>query len=176
MKGLNMPITAPEHGEASEYYQGYINQVGEGDIVSQMESQSTMVVDFLRGITEERSRHRYAPEKWSIQEVVSHINDTERVFAFRAFWFARGFEPPLPSFDQDVAVAGSGAEQRTWASHIEEFLAIRGSTLPLFHQLPDNAWMRRGVASGNPFTVRAIAYIIVGHVNHHLRVLRERYL
>jgi hypothetical protein len=169
-----MLITAPERGEAVEYYQGYINHAGPGDIVGQMESGP--VLELLRGISEERSLFRYTPGKWTIREVMSHINDTERVFAFRAFWFARGFEPELPSFDQDLAVAAAGADARTLASHLEEFKNLRASTQAMFRELPAEAWMRRGVASGNPFTVRALAYIIVGHVNHHLRVLRERYL
>ena len=169
-----MLITAPEPGEAVEYYQGYISHAGPGDIVQQMESGP--VLELVRGLSEERSLFRYAPGKWTIREVISHINDTERVFAFRAFWFARGFEPELPSFDQDHAVAAAGADARTLASHLEEFTNLRASTQAMFRELPAEAWMRRGVASGNPFTVRALAYIIVGHVNHHLRVLRERYL
>ena len=170
-----MLIAAPERGEVSEYYQGYIDQAGEGDIVRLMERQPAAADDFLRGISEERSLYRYAPGKWSICEVISHINDTERVFAYRALWFARGFDSALPSFDQDISVAAADADARPWASHIEEFNAVRAATFALFQHLPKEAWMRRGVASGNPFTVRALAFIIVGHVNHHLRVLRERY-
>lgn len=171
-----MLIAAPERDEASEYYQGYISQAGQGDIVQLMRSQREETAAFLRGISEERSLYRYAPDKWSIAQVQSHINDSERVFAFRALWFARGFDSPLPSFDQDIAVTSADADARSWSSHIEEFQAIRASTLAFFESLPTAAWMQRGVASGNPFTVRALAYIIVGHVNHHLRVLRERYL
>jgi hypothetical protein len=171
-----MLIAAPERDEAAEYYQGYISQAGTGDILQLMKRQSEEAPRFLRGVSEERALYRYAPEKWSVGQVLSHINDTERVFAGRALWFARGFESPLPSFDQDVAVAAAGADERPWASHIEEFQAVRAATFALFQGLPSEAWMRRGVASGNAFTVRALAYIIVGHVNHHLRVLRERYL
>ena len=167
-------ITVPEPGEAVEYYQGYISQAGPGNIVEQMES--SRAVELLRGISEERSLFRYAPDKWSMREVMSHINDAERVFAFRAFWFARGFEPELPSFDQDVAVASAAADERTLASHLEEFKSLRASTQAMFRELPPEAWKRRGIASGNPFTVRALAYIIVGHTNHHLRVLKEKYL
>ncbi len=104
-----------------------------------------------------------------------HVNDTERLFAFRAFWFARGLESPLPSFDQDAAVPLAGADERSWASHIEEFQTVRAATLTLFRNLPDDAWTRRGVASGNPFTVRALAYICAGHVAHHVGVLKDRY-
>ena len=118
----------------------------------------------------------YAPDKWTIREVVSHINDTERMFVFRAMWFARGFDSALPSFDQDVAMRGAGADARTLASHVDEFRAVRDATVTLFRNLPDEAWALRGVASGNPFTVRALAYITAGHAAHHVRLLRERYL
>jgi hypothetical protein len=171
-----MLVAPPERDEASEYYQGYISQAGEGDIVALLESQPATAAAFLRGITEERSLYRYAPDKWSICQVLNHVNDTERVFAYRALWFARGFDSPLPSFDQDIAVLGADADARPWASHVEEFRSVRAATLTLFRQLPSDAWMRRGIASGNSFSVRAIAYIIVGHANHHFRVLRERYL
>ena len=131
---------------------------------------------FLRGISEEKSQHRYAPEKWSIRQVLSHLNDTERIMAYRALWFARGFDSPLPSFDQNVAVAAARADEIPWATHIEEFQAIRSATLHFFHNLRREAWMRSGVASGNPFTVRALAYIIAGHAAHHIAIVRERYI
>ena len=171
-----MLIAAPERDEAVEYYHGYISQAGTGDILQLMRSQRDTAAAFLRGISEERSLYSYAPEKWSICQVLSHINDSERVFAYRALWFARGFDSPLPSFDQEISVSAADADSRPWSDHIGEFQAIRASTLAFFESLATEAWMRRGVASGNPFTVRALAYIIVGHVNHHLRVLRERYL
>jgi hypothetical protein len=104
------------------------------------------------------------------------VNDTERLFVFRAMWFARGFDSPLPSFDQEVAVSTAGADERPLRSHVEEFRAIRAATLAFFRNLPAAAWSRRGVASDNPFTVRALAYIAAGHVAHHNRVLREHYL
>jgi hypothetical protein len=103
------------------------------------------------------------------------MNDAERLFLFRAFWFARGFEDPLPSFDQNVAVGTAESDARSWASLIDEFTTIRAATLTFFKNLPDDAWMRRGVASGNAFTVHALAYVVAGHVAHHIRVLRERY-
>ena len=131
---------------------------------------------FLRGISDERSLHRYASDKWSIRQVVGHLNDAERVFAFRAFWFARGFDSSLPSFDQDIAVTSAGSDARAWPSLIDEFQAVRAASLSLFNNLPAEAWMRRGTASGNPFTVRALAYIVAGHVAHHVGILRERYL
>jgi hypothetical protein len=104
------------------------------------------------------------------------VNDAERVFVFRALWFARGFDSPLPSFDQNVAVSTAYSDERSWQSHVDEFRAIRAATLAFFENLPDDAWMRRGVASGNAVTVRALAYIVAGHVAHHMKILHERYL
>ena len=141
-----------------------------------LEAQLPETLALLHDISDEQSLTRYAPDKWSIREVVSHLNDTERLFVFRAFWFARGFDSPLPSFDQNVAVSTAGADQRPWRSHVEEFRTVRAATLTFFHELPADAWTRRGVASGNPFTVRALAYLSAGHVTHHTKILRERYL
>jgi DinB superfamily len=168
--------TRPDRGEAAEYYFTYIDQVGPGDIRDVLDAQVTDTLALFRTIDDERSQHRYGPDKWSIRELLGHVNDAERLFTFRAFWFARGFDIPLPSFDQDVAVSFAGADERSWTSHIEEFRAIRAASSALFRSLPDDAWTRRGIASGNPFSVRALAYITAGHVAHHVRILKERYL
>jgi hypothetical protein len=169
-------MTMPERTEAADYYFTYIDKVGRGDICAILEAQMGETVAFLRGIPDERSLHRYAPDKWSIRQVVGHLNDAERVFAFRAFWFARGFDSSLPSFDQDIAVTSAGSDARSWPSLIDEFQTVRAASLSLFNNLPADAWMRRGTASGNPFTVRALAYIVAGHVAHHVGIVRERYL
>ncbi len=166
----------PERNEAAPYYFTYIDRVASDDIVAKLQSQAEETFGFLSGISEQKSLHRYAPDKWSIRQVVSHINDTERAFLFRALWFARGFDTPLPSFDQNIGVTGARADDFPWASHVEEFRAIRAATLAFFHKLPADAWMRTGVASGNPFTVRAVAFIIAGHVDHHTIIVQERYL
>jgi hypothetical protein len=166
----------PDRTEAAEYYFTYISQVPGGDVVQLLEQQLAEVRDLLAGIPEARSLHRYAEGKWSIREVMSHINDAERVFTFRALWFGRGLEGSLPSFEQDVTVASAHADAMSLGEHRTEFEAIRASTLALFRGMPADAWLRRGVASGNEFTVRALAFITVGHAAHHLRLLRERYL
>ena len=166
----------PDSSEAAEYYFTYIHQVGAGDIRQLLAEQLCETLTLLDSIPQERALHRYAPGKWTISEAASHVNDAERVFAYRAFWFARKFDTPLPSFDQDVAAASSDANARTLKSHRDEFAAIRAASLELFRNLPDGAWMRRGTASGNPFSVRGLAYITAGHVAHHNRILRERYL
>jgi hypothetical protein len=166
----------PDRTEAAEYYFTYINRVGDGDICEILQAQSAETLALLDSISEEQSLHRYAPEKWSTRQVLNHLNDTERLFVFRAFWFARGFDTPLPSFDQNTAVSAAGADERSWSSHVHEFRAVRAATLAFFQHLPADAWMRRGVASGNPFTVRALAYVAAGHVTHHIAILRDRYL
>lgn len=169
-------MTAPDRTEAAEYYFTYIDQVGSGDINEILMRQGSELPALLNGISEEQSLRRYAPDKWTVREVLSHLNDTERLFVSRAFWFARGFDTALPSFDQNVAVATAAANDRPWRSHIEEFQAVRAATVAFFDNLPSDAWGRRGVASGNPFTVRALAYMCAGHATHHVKILRERYL
>ena len=171
-----MMTVAPDRTEAAEYYFTYIDKVPAGDICQILRSQSDDFITLLTSIPDDQSRHRYEPGKWTIREVVGHINDTERLFVFRALWFARGFDSPLPSFDQHVAVAAAGADERSWRSLIDEFRDLRASTVAFFSTLPADAWTRRGVASGNPFTVRALAYLTAGHVIHHAAILRSRYL
>jgi hypothetical protein len=168
--------TRPARSEAAEYYFTYIDKVPEGDICQVLESQSVEIPAFLEAIPEAQSDYRYAADKWSIREVVAHVNDCERLFVFRAFWFARGFDTALPSFDQNVALKEAGANQRSWRGHIDEFRAIRSATLSFVRSLSDEAWDRRGIASDNSFSVRALAYITAGHIAHHVELLRERYL
>ena len=169
-------IGVPERAEAAPYSFKYIDRIETGDIAGRMETQLEETLAFLRGISEEKSLYRYADDKWSIRQVLNHVNDTERVFLSRAFWFARGFETPLPSFEEKDSAAAAHADDFSWAGHVAEFQAVRSASLAFFRNLPAEAWMRTGVASGNPFTVRALAYILAGHVDHHAAVLRERYL
>jgi hypothetical protein len=169
-------LAPPDRGEAAEYYFRYIDRVGAGDICDVLQAQEAEMLALCGDISEEQSGHRYAPDKWSMRQVVAHLNDCERLFVYRAMWFARGFDSELPSFDQNVAIATCGADERTWRSHVDEFRAVRGATRTFFENLPGGAWDRRGIASGNPFTVRALAYLSAGHLIHHVAILRERYL
>jgi hypothetical protein len=169
-------IGRPQQLEAAPYYFAYINLVVGDDVVDTIEGQLEESRAFFSGISEEKSLSRYAPEKWSIRQVLNHISDTERALAFRALWFARGFETPLPSYDQHVAAAGACGDGVSWASHEEEFRRVRLSTISLFRNMPSEAWSRSGIASDNRFTVHALAYIIAGHLQHHIAVLGERYL
>jgi len=166
----------PDRSEAAPYYFRYIDQVPDGDVCDQLVAQLEEIRELTNAITVTQSLHRYAPGKWSIRDVMNHLSDCERLFVGRAFWFARGFTSPLPSFDQEVAVSAADADARPWSDIVAEFEAIRAGTIAFFRSLPAEAWERRGIASDNPFTVRALAYMCVGHVIHHTTILRERYL
>jgi hypothetical protein len=165
----------PDRTEAADYYFTYIDQVVGSDICGILESQLAEALGLLQSISEEQSLARYAPNKWSIRELVSHVTDTERAFVFRSLWFARGFDTPLASFNPDIAVPAA-ADRRSWASHVEEFTTVRRATVTFFKNIAPEAFDRRGISGGNPFTVRALAFIAAGHVTHHLKILRERYL
>ncbi|HLJ79170.1 MAG TPA: DinB family protein [Acidobacteriaceae bacterium] len=166
----------PQTSEAAPYYFTYIDKVSGEDALQAMESQLAAWLPVLAEIPEEKSRHRYAPGKWSIRQVLNHVSDTERSFAFRALWFARGFDTALPSYDPDTAAGGAEADAVPWAAQVEEFRRVRLASLSLFQNLPEAAWMRTGVASGKTFTVRALAFLIPGHATHHFDLLREKYL
>ena len=169
-------IGRPQQSEVGAYYFRYIDQVAGEDPLAVIESQLEESLALFSGISEERSLYRYAPEKWSIRLVLNHVNDVERAFAFRAHWFGRGFPAPLPSYDHNLAALRAEADRISWASHVEEFRSVRLATISLFANLPPEGWMRSGIAGDNPFTVRALAFIIPGHVAHHVKILRERYL
>jgi uncharacterized damage-inducible protein DinB len=169
-------MTRPQPTEAAEYYSRYIDLITSDDIVPVFENQMGEMLQFLSGISEEQSLHSYAPGKWTIREVLNHVNDGERVFTGRAFWFARGFTDALPSFEQDIAVQAAQANNTSWADLVEEFKIVRLGTISFFKSMPEEAWDRTGIASDNPVSVRALAYIIAGHVAHHIGVLREKYL
>jgi hypothetical protein len=170
----------PATTDAAPYYFTYIDKVEGNNCLATMIAQFDEALTFFSGISEEKSLHRYAPEKWSIRQVLSHLNDTERVLVMRAMWFARGLhigpDTSLPSYDQNIAIAGAEADRLPWATHVEEFRHIRRSSIDFFRNLPTEAWTRRGVASGNPFTVLSLGFMVPGHVTHHLAILRDRYV
>ena len=166
----------PQPDEAAPYYFTYIDQVAGENALTAIESQLDECHQLLSTISEDKSLYRYAAEKWSIRQLLNHLSDTERAFAFRALWFARGFDTPLPSYDQNISAAAAQADAILWSSHVEEFERIRLATISFFRNLPPEAWMRTGIASDNLFTVRALSFIIPGHVTHHLKILRQSYL
>lgn len=173
---MNATPGRPAREETTEYYHPYIDLVPDGDIRVILEEQRPEAIAFLESVPQSRADHRYAPGKRTVAEVFAHVNDSERLYTMRAFWFARGMTTPMPSFEADFALEQAKPGARSLASHIAEFAAIRAATLALFRNLPDDAWMRSGIASGFPFSVRALAYIAAGHVVHHTRLLKEQYL
>jgi hypothetical protein len=170
------PTGLPAKDEAAPYYYTYIDRVTDPDISAYLIRQTTEFPKFLATISEEKSLRKYEPSKWSIREALNHVNDTERIFALRALWFSRGLPVALPSFDQDIAAAAAHADNISWSRHVEDFRNVRAATLSLFANMPEDAWMKTGIAGDKSFTVRSLAYIVAGHVDHHLAILRERYL
>lgn len=171
-----MQITAPIAGEYAAYYGRYIELVPSGDVVTALGAQPGETLELLSRIPEEQGDYRYAPGKWSIKQVLGHIIDAERVFAYRALRFARNDAQPLASFEQDGYVLEGAFGDSRLADLIDQFVCVRRSTVWLFRSLPPQAWMRQGIASDNPVSVRALAYIIAGHELHHRRILKEKYL
>ena len=166
----------PEASEYAPFYAAYIAGVPEGDLVEMLERQSEETAALLAALPDSQGDFAYAPGKWTLKEVLGHMADAERVFAYRALRFARGDATPLASFDEQAWTPNSGARSRTVADLAEELRAVRGATLALLRHLPADAPTRWGTASGKEITVRAMAWIIAGHERHHLRILRERYL
>ena len=169
-------LVRPADHEYAPHYAGYVARVPDGDIMTLLARQMEETSAFLTGLTEAQGNHRYAPGKWSIKEVVGHMADAERVFAYRALRFARGDATPLAPFDENAWVPQAGCDQRTLKDLTEEFRAVRHATIPLVRSLTDETAVRTGTASGRTVSVRALIYISLGHELHHLAVLRERYL
>ncbi|HEX8117233.1 MAG TPA: DinB family protein [Pyrinomonadaceae bacterium] len=174
-----MSAPAPARPHTDEYapaFEKYVSLVPDADLLETLERQGAETLALLRGLTEERGAHRYEPGKWSVKQRVGHLNDTERLFAYRVLAISRGDAQPLPGMEQDEWMAAVDFDARTLADLADEFEAVRAATLHLLRHLSPEAWARRGTANGNEVTVRALAYIIAGHEAHHVRVLRERYL
>jgi hypothetical protein len=166
----------PDQSEFLPYYGKYIALVPDGDVVSTLEAQMRDSKALLAGIPAAVSNYRYAPGKWSVNEMVGHVIDSERIFAVRALRFARADTSPLPGFEQDDYVRNSSYDAYPLAELASELESVRRSTVFLFRHLTEEAWMRRGVASNGEVSVRALAYIIAGHERHHWEILRTRYL
>ncbi|HZI28526.1 MAG TPA: DinB family protein [Gemmatimonadaceae bacterium] len=168
--------TRPAPDEYAPYYGRYIEKVPDGDVVRTLREHRETTSAFLRGIPDAKGGHRYAPDKWSIREVVGHLSDCERIFAYRALRFARADETLLPGFDENEFVKRARLDERPMTSLIAELEAVRGATVALFDGLFPDEWSRVGNANGKAMSVRALAWTIAGHELHHLGILRERYL
>lgn len=166
----------PEKSEAASFYWKYIDRVTFDDPMRALVQQLGEAMELCGTVSEERSMHRYQPDKWTMRQALNHVTDTERAFCYRALWFGRGFASALESLDDKVASQGAEADRVSWSCHVEEFRQVRLATISLFRNMPEEAWARNGVASGNVISVRALAFLCAGHAEHHLAILRERYL
>jgi uncharacterized damage-inducible protein DinB len=168
-------IARPQAGEYAPYYERYISLIQENDILATLDRQRREMVLLLSGLSEEQGDFRYAPEKWSAKEVLGHVCDTERIFAYRALRISRGDATPMEGFEQDDYVKNGPFARHVIAEVIEDYIAVRRATISLLRSLEEAAWSRRGVANKNEVTVRAIAYTIAGHEVHHRGILEEKY-
>ncbi|OEK04322.1 DinB family protein [Roseivirga misakiensis] len=169
-------IRKPEISEYNPFYQPYIDQLHSDEIVPILKEQLASTEAFFRDLSEDQGNYRYAEGKWSIKEVLNHINDIERIFTYRAMCIARGETQSLPGMDQDVYQENSGAQSRTLSSLLEEFLALRKASILLFDHMTEADGMKVGEASGSKVTVRALAGLTAGHSAHHVKVIQEKYL
>ena len=166
----------PQSNDYAPYYEKYVMLVPDGDFLEILETQLRQLKQLLQPLTDAQADFRYSPGKWSIKEVLGHINDAERIFAVRILRIARGDQTPLPGFEQDDYVKVSNAASRKLSDLLEEFTAIRRATIALIRSLDDASWLRRGTASGKEVSVLAIAFIIAGHTLHHHAIFEEKYL
>jgi len=169
-------IPRPRPGDYSPYYDRYLAVLPEGEVLSLLELGVEKLEILLGEVAETQAEYRYAPDKWSIKEVVLHMIDTERVFAYRALRFSRNDTTPLPGFEQDDYVREGNAGERTLRDLLQEYRAVRAATLALFRGMTEAMLARRGIANEAEMTVRAVPWIVAGHERHHAEILKERYL
>jgi uncharacterized damage-inducible protein DinB len=168
-------MTRPTETDYAPPHASYVALVGEDDILSAMEQQSSETQKLLASLDEARAAYRYGEGKWSIKEVIGHIVDAERIIGYRALAVARGDAQPLPGFDENSYVTNASFDSWKLGDLSEEYALVRRSDIVFFKNLPEEAWDRRGIANGHPVNVRGLAYVIVGHERHHLKVLRDKY-
>lgn len=174
MKAIAMQ--RPRSDEYAPAFERYVSRVTETDVEDALRRQRDELPAALRGVRGPAERHRYAQGKWSVREVVGHLIDCERIFGYRAVCVARGEKAPLPGFDEDEYAAQATFDEYPLEELLQEFVHVREGHLAFFRHLNEEAWRRRGISNGNPVSVRALAFVMVGHVRHHLAVLQERYL
>ncbi|MDO7743334.1 MAG: DinB family protein [Pedobacter sp.] len=167
-------MNQPQPNEYSDWSKGYIDQVN-GDLMEILQRQSTEFPEFINSIAE-KADYAYAPGKWTIKEMTGHIIDTERILVYRLTAFARNEQAPLPGFEEDDYVANARFAERSLLSFTEEFTLLRQANLYLFRSLNEAELNRAGTASGKPISVRALLFVIAGHMIHHTRIIKERYL
>ena len=170
-----LAIARPQPGEYAPYYDRYVSLVADDDILTTLDEQRRQMLLVLCSRSDPDGDFRYAPDKWSAKEVLGHVCDTERVFAYRALRIARADATAMEGFEQDDYVRNGPFAYRPLADLIEDYIAVRRATLSLLRNLDEAAWSRRGIANKNEVSVRGLAYIIAGHELHHRRILEEKY-
>jgi len=170
------PALRPQTGEYAPYFDRYISLVSGNNVLAAFDEQRRQMLLLLSGRPESDGDFRYAADKWSLKEVLGHINDTERIMAYRALRISRGDATPMEGFEQDDYIRNGPFARITLADLIEDYIAVRRATITLFRNLDDAAWIRRGVANKNEVTTRALAFNIAGHELHHRRIIEEKYL
>jgi uncharacterized damage-inducible protein DinB len=170
-----MPQKRPQKGDYALYYDKYIALVPSGEFLEILRAQHGALTRLLSPLSEEQAEFRYAPGKWSIKEVLGHVNDAERIFAYRLLRVARGDQTPLAGFEQDGYIQAGNFSARTLTDLLEEFTSVREATITLIRSLDDEAWLRRGTASQKEISALALAFVIAGHERHHRLILEERY-
>jgi uncharacterized protein (TIGR03083 family) len=171
-----MSLSRPLPGEYSEGYAPYIAAAVEGDVLTLLQGQMGEVAALFAGLSETQGAFRYAPGKWSLKDLLQHLSDAERIFAYRCLRIGRGDATPMPGFEEDAYAAAAQADARSMADLLADWRAVRSASLSLFRSLPDEAWGNQGTTNNRPITARCIRYIALGHAAHHLAVIRERYL
>jgi uncharacterized damage-inducible protein DinB len=169
-------IARPDPSEYPPYFATYLAKVPAGDLLEILEGQWEELGCLLEELDDDAADFRYAEGKWSVKELMGHLLDAERIFAYRMLCIARGEQAPLPGFDENAYVAHGGFSARPLEALLEEYDLIRGSTLALLRGLDEASFSRKGISNKNPVTVRALAWILAGHEHHHLGILKERYL
>jgi uncharacterized damage-inducible protein DinB len=169
-------MNRPEPSEFAEFYSTYASLVPDGDVIATLAEAPDAIEQMLNGVSGEPETFAYGPDKWTIREVIGHVIDAERMFAYRALHFARGDQASLPGMEQDEWAGTSNAAGRDLGELLAEFRALRTANVSFFSSLDEDSLSRRGVASGTEVTVRALVHIVCGHELHHRGVLRERYL
>ncbi|MBX7151766.1 DinB family protein [bacterium] len=169
--------TRPATGDYNDYFKRYIDRIPpESDLLQLLESDFRETEKFILSLSEEQLNHRYAPDKWSIKEIINHLTDGERVFAYRAMRISRKDQTVLPGFDENLYVPNAKASARSISSLISEFSAVRRATIELFKNFDSEMLAQTGTASNYKISVRALGFIIAGHELHHMNVIKERYL
>jgi hypothetical protein len=169
-------MTKPEKSEYDPYYENYVSLVADTDIIPTLESQPKLLRDLIASLPEEMGSFAYAEGKWTLKELISHLIDGERMFAYRLLRISRGDQTPIEGFEQDGYIENSHANDRSFSDLLKELSLLREANMMFFRNLTEQDWLRIGVANNVSISVRALGYIMAGHISHHVSIIKDRYL